>query len=391
MIRKRHIAYMIFVVLVCYIISPWFFEKKLLFNELLSATGLFLFCYKRFKMGSDLISICILLLLAWGTVHLIVSLVRADSMYYYLRNTVIIYSVFTFFIGYYGYPYLSGFVRKFRTLLQVYIISFLFLPVSRFLFERFGMSTLFPSLFKKISNRWMLPALIFLNIIYAFTYASLTSSILACFYFFLLLVPGYRFFKQTCFLGFLVFACVFIYLIPNLSLIAVHYSYKNNSAIWQVIRSNPLLSIDGNSTWRLVLWKQVIIDKFPSNIFGMGFGTPLLRYFPIEDFTKVPSLPYIIGAHNSFVYLFGRLGIVYVILMIAIYRKVFKEYFYFKHYYYSSRGIFIFWSFFAITFIALFNPTLESPIFSGAYWFFLGLLARVIIKREQTIQSNPSK
>jgi len=380
-IKKEQIAYFIFFMMVCYFISPWFFEKKLLFNEALSAAGLFLLAYRRFKFGTDILSLCVILLVGWGIVHMIVSIPRADSIYYYMRNLVIIYSIFTFFIGYYAFPYLRSFVGKFYRLLQIYVGLFLIAPVSKFLFERFGMSTLFPALIKNSSKRWLLPLLILINLIYSVTYSSLTAMIIAFFYLVLLAVPGYRFFKQSVLVFLFVFAIVFAFLTPNLSLIAVNYSYENNDAIWQVIRSHPLLSIDGNSTWRLVLWKQIIVDQFPANIFGLGFGTPMLTYFPIEDFTKVPSLPYIIGAHNSFVYLFGRLGIVYVIITIIMYRQIFKEYFYFKTYYYQSKGILIFWSFFAISLVASFNPTLESPVFSGVYWFFLGLLARTINQR----------
>jgi hypothetical protein len=388
-VQKKHIAYLVLVMIVCYIISPWFFEKKLLFNELLSAIGLVLLTYKRFKVGTDIISLCLILLLGWGIVHAIVSIPRADNIYYYLRNLVIIYSMLTFFIGYYIFPYLAGFARKFHQLLRLYIGIFLLLPVSKFLFERFGMSTLFPALFRNLAHKWYLPLLILLNFIYSITYSSLTAIILAVFCLVLLIVPGYRFFKQASYVLFFSFAIVFVILIPGLSTIAINYSYSDNSAIYQVMKSHPLLGIDGNSTWRLVLWKQIIVDHFPANIFGMGFGTPVLKYFPIEDFTKVPQLPYILGAHNSFVYLFGRLGIVYVILMLVIYRQIFKEYFYFKSFYYKSKGILIFWSFFAISIVAAFNPVLESPIFSGSYWFFLGLLVRVINQRTAPV-TTPS-
>ena len=47
MIRKATIAYLIFFITILYILTPWFFEKKLLFNELLAVTGLFILAYKR--------------------------------------------------------------------------------------------------------------------------------------------------------------------------------------------------------------------------------------------------------------------------------------------------------------------------------------------------------
>src|SRR6202035_2377594 len=117
--------------------------------------------------------------------------------------------------------------------------------------------------------------------------------------------PGYRFFMQVVSICFLVFALVFIYLQPNLSLIANRYSPYDQVGIFDVIHSHPLLSLDGNSTWRLVLWNQIIVDNFPGNLFGLGFGTPVLKYYPVEDYSKLQTLPYVLGSHNSFVYLFG--------------------------------------------------------------------------------------
>src|ERR1700730_15113726 len=111
MIRKETIVYIIFTACLLYIVSPWFFAKKLLFNELLSLTGLLLLIYKRFRIGSDSISICMVFLLLWGCVHGITSLLRMDTLYYYLRNLVIVYSMMAFFIGYYSLPYLPNYLK----------------------------------------------------------------------------------------------------------------------------------------------------------------------------------------------------------------------------------------------------------------------------------------
>ncbi|HEY4149911.1 MAG TPA: hypothetical protein VGM41_13320 [Chitinophagaceae bacterium] len=391
MVKKINIVYSIFTVALFYIVSPWFFERAFLFNEILSAAGLFILAYKHFRIGKDPISICVVLLLLLGGVHVVTSLFRMDSFYYYLRNTVIVYSMLAFFIGFYWLKYLGGYLNRIRRLLRYYIGIFLLIPLPRFLFERFGMAMLFPVLFKKASLKWVFPAIIVINIIYGITYGSVTAVVLALLYMFLLVAPSYKFFMQVTGIGLLLFACLFIYLVPNLSLISRHYSHNNYNGILEVMRSSRILSIDGNSTWRLVLWKQIIVDKFPANIFGIGFGTPALRYFPVEDFTKIPTLPYVLGAHNSFVYLFGRLGILYVLIIANVYRCIFKEYFYYKRYYYSNNQIMLFWSFLAITGIALFNPTLESPIYASAYWLILGFTARAIHQRKFNSPKPPAE
>lgn len=330
-----------------------------------------------------MISVCILMLLSWSAVHLLTSLFRMDSFYYYLRNSVIVYSIFSFYIGFYCLTYLDGYIQKINILLRLYIAIFLFIPLSKLFFERFGMAMLFPALLRGIKTRYMPLILILLNCIYAISYDSSTALAIAAFYLLIIISPGYKFFSRFMLVSFILFSAGFIYLLPNLSLISQGYSHYNYTGIRNVMNSHPLLSLDGNSTWRLVLWKEVIVDNFPSNIFGVGFGTPLFKYYPVEDYNKLASLPYVIGAHNSFVYLFGRLGLVYLLLLVPMYIGIFREYFSHKVYYYSNNQLLIFFSFFAITIIAVFNPTLESPIYASAYWMLLGFVARAIYNRKQ--------
>jgi hypothetical protein len=69
---------------------------------------------------------------------------------------------------------------------------------------------------------------------------------------------------------------------------------------------------------------------------------------------------------------------------------VFKEYFYFKTYYYNSGSVLLFWCFFAISMIAFFNPVLESPIYASCYWLFLGFLAKAILTRKNHLEEKQS-
>lgn len=389
-VRKSTIAYCFFAIATCYIISPWIVEKKFLFNEVIALGGLCVLLGRRGRVALDTITVYVSLLLSWGLVHAVVSLFRMDSFYYYLRNLVILYSIIAFFAGFYCLPYLRGYIDGIRRLLTVYVGVLLFVRVSKFLFERFGMAMLFPAMFRNPRQKWVPWLLILINIIYGFTYDSLTALVLAAFYALIFVSPGYKFFRQVVVVLLVCFVALFIYLVPYLDIIGLHYNYYDTGAIHEVMRSNPILGIDGNNTWRLVLWKEILVDHFPANLFGIGFGTPALKYFPVEDYSKLSTLPYLLGSHNSFIYLFGRLGIVFVLLIVPIYRCVFREYYYFKQYYYANRQILLFWSFYAITIIAAFNPTLESPIYSGAYWLLLGLVARSIHNRRvSTNYENP--
>lgn len=382
MILKTNIAYFIFTIATCYIITPWFFERTFFFNEILAITGFIVLAYKRFKIGKDVISICMVLLMTWSCLHLITSVGRQDSLYYYFRNSVIGYSMLAFFSGFYLLSYLGDYISGIRKILRYYIGIFLFIKAPTQLFERYGVSTLFPSLFKNARYRFLPLILISMNIIYGFTYDSATALMIACFLFLVFISPGYKFFKQTIAVGLLAGALVFIYVQPNLSLIKNHFTPKDTRAIQEVMASNALLRIDGNTTWRLVIWNEILVDNFPANLVGIGFGTPMLKAYPIDDDSKLATLPYVMGGHNSFIYLFGRLGIPFLVLITLIYITIFKEYFYHKQYYYSTNQILIFWSFFAITVMALFNPILESPIFASGYWMLLGFIARCTHNRQ---------
>jgi O-Antigen ligase len=388
MMKKETIAYLIFTACLLYIISPWFFARKLLLNEFISLTGFLILAHKRFRVSNDPISICVIFLLLWSALHAIISLFRMDAIYYYLRNLVIVYSVMAFFIGFYCFPFLGKYLRKIRSLLRLYIGIFIFIRLPRFLFERFGMAVLFPALFKKASFKWLPHVLVALNIIYGIVYDAFTILILSVFYILLFLSPGYKFFIRFLFVCLLLFSIIFIYLQPNLSIISKRYSPYNTIGIHDVINSHPLLAVDGNNTWRLVLWKQIIVDHFPENLFGLGFGTPALQYYPVEEARKIPSLPYVLGAHNSYVYLFGRLGLAYLLLAGLIYWVIIKEYFKFKRYYVANNQELIFLSFFAISIIALFNTVLESPVYAAGYWLLLGFTARCISDRKRSRSKN---
>lgn len=382
MLKKSAIAFVIFTIALLYIISPRTLEKSFFLNEILAATGIVLLAFHRFKIQHSPITTYIIALLSWCMVHASVSLFRADFIYYYLRNLVIFYSIFVFFVGYYLHPYLILFIKKIRTVLRFYIGVFLIIPIESF-FDRFGMAVLFPAIINRGHYKSVYLFLIAINFLYAFSYTSSTASVIALFYLLLYFTPGYKFFKQTIFLCIIIFALFFMYLAPYIA--TIHHYTMRDDVIKVVSRTHPILGKDPNNTWRLILWYQIIVDNFPANILGIGFGTPLLHYFPIEDWKKLPSLPYVVGAHNSFIYLFGRLGIVFVIIIALIYRVIFKEYFYYRSFYIKTKGNFIFLSFFAITIIALFNPVLETPIFAGSYWLILGFLTKTIYNRKLDI------
>lgn len=377
--RSRYIAFAIFLTAFLYLAAPYFFEKKLFLNEVLAGLGFVLLMgssHRKFMKTPVMISV--LLLLGVGIVHALISAFRADGLYYYLRNLVILYSIFSFFVGYYLFSYLPSFLRTFRSLISTYVLGLLFVPVPGLVYDRFSMAIAFPFFGRAVAPKLVLPVIIVLSVIYSQVHESSTSLAIVAFFLLIWIFKSYRFFMVTIVVALVSLAALFIYLLPYLGMNPNVYSYYNTVGIWELISRHPLLGVDPNSTWRLVLWKQLLVDLFPENLLGIGFGTPALRYFPIEDYTKLDTLPYVIGAHNSFIYLFTRLGLPYVFIVVYLYASVFKEYYYNRAFYRQSYGVIYFYGFFAVSVIAFFNPVLETPIYASAYYILLGFLARQI-------------
>ncbi|HEY8387580.1 MAG TPA: O-antigen ligase family protein [Parasegetibacter sp.] len=380
MFKSKSFAYVIFSLALLYIASPWIVEKKLFFNEILSLSGFLILAANRFAVNRGAINNCIIILLVWCGLHLITSLFLMDGVYYYLRTSVIVYSIFSYFIGYFLFEQLGRFIQTILPYLRVYLIVFLFVNVP-VLFERYGMAMLFPAIFKNIITRNTLLLLALINVIYSFTYPSATSILVAGIYLVLYLSPSFKVFSRIIGLSTILAVTLFVYFLPVLSL-ADGYTPENEEGVRNVIAAHPILSLDPNTTWRLIFWKQVLIDHFPRNLIGLGFGTPMITYFPVEDPEKLHTLPYVFGAHNSFVHLFGRLGLPYLLITGYLYFYIMKDYFKNKAYYIRNNSILLFWSFLAISMIALFNPVLETPIFSSAYWMILGFVAAAIERRK---------
>jgi hypothetical protein len=229
-----------------------------------------------------------------------------------------------------------------------------------------------------------------LNILYAFTFDSLTVLAITVIFIFILVVRNFVLFSIACVLGLGTFVFILIYFSSAIELYKQGpYTLFGNVNL--VMLQHPLLLIDGNSTWRLVFWYRMIVENFPMNLIGIGFGTPLIDYEPglttVSGGNTDEHDAHVIGAHNTYLTVAVRLGVLFLLFVLLVYAKVFKEYYnHFK--YYTSRGYFIyFWAFFAISIIGLFNLTLESPIYASLYWVLLGFVARVIeIRKNEALQ-----
>ena len=211
--NNRHIYFLLFTAALLYMTIPYLFEKYLFFNELLSLAGFCILVANRFKIGSDTISKIILALILLGLFHAVVSIFRMDTIYYYLRNSVILYSMFTYFIGYYGYKHFFPTIKKIQNSFRFYYTIFLLKPAENLWFDRFSISTSLPLLFSRHRGFYTVLLLSFFTTIHALDYKSATSFVAALFVIFAYLTPSYNFFRQVVILGFIVFTvffCVFL-------------------------------------------------------------------------------------------------------------------------------------------------------------------------------------
>jgi hypothetical protein len=327
-----------------------------------------------------------LLLILLGIFHLLISLFFKTNLYFYLRNSVIVYSIFSFFIGFYSLPYLIKFVKTIKTLLWVYILYGLIFP-SISILERFMAAVFFPFLFKRY-NYISLTGIILLDVLLAKRYESMTVALVTFIIIIILLIQKYRTFKLFCIIGGLFIGSIFVYLSPNFKLYkSPPYNLYGN--IKAVAQSNLLLQLDGNSTWRAVFWYRILIDRFPENILGIGFGTPLLEYKKGFDTVETENDDehdiHVSGCHNTYLTLFLRMGIGFLVLIVLIFREVFKEFYSFKVYYLNNLNVLLFISFFSVSVIGLFNLVLESPTGASLFWVLLGFIAAVINNRQKEI------
>lgn len=346
--------------------------------------GLTIFFFKAFRLKrivlpKSLIYRLVLLLLVFGFAHLGYSLFIKTSLYYFFRNAVIVYSVFSFFIGFYLFKYLPGFLKLIRIPLALTLLGAIG-SGAKLILDRFSASAFIPLIFRK-ANWLTIVFIAILNVIYAITFDSLTVTLIALIFVGIVTIRKYLHFKFVVIVALIGAISLFAYIAPSLSLYKTG-PYRLFGNVHVVYQDNKLLQIDDNSSWRTILWYRVIVEKFPQNIVGIGIGTPLLSYKKNMDTSASEHSDeydaHVIGVHNTYITLFARLGVSYLIITLLIYRSVFKFYYHHKNYLIKNKFIFYFWAFFAVSIIGLFNLMLESPIFASLYWVWLGVVAKVI-------------
>ena len=153
---------------------------------------------------------------------------------------------------------------------------------------------------------------------------------------------------------------------------------QNNIKIGDVINMHPVFALDVNTTMRIFMWGYLFFEVFLNNIFGIGLGTVLLpRYFvwnKMQLYIYDPHLEYTLGAHNSFLTILVRFGIIGFLPFIFLYIKLIKDFLKVKQRKRDSSVLYFYYAFFIITGCAMLNVVLESPMHASLYWGILGML-----------------
>ncbi len=127
-LNKAWLFYFLFALFVLYGLNSVIFERVFFVNEILAFAGFACFAFQvllqkehgKIQVPKSEIFRWILLLHLLGIYHLIASIFLKTSWFYYLRNTVLFYAVFSFYIGFYGLPYFIKFIRSARYVMLAY-------------------------------------------------------------------------------------------------------------------------------------------------------------------------------------------------------------------------------------------------------------------------------
>ena len=378
---ERIITLFLFLLLTLFFFNSDYFERNFFFNEVISFIGAMFFLLKiarlkKFKIEKRSYTLYIFIFVAVCCFHLIYSLNKMTSLYYYARNSVILYSVFSFYLGYYFFDRYHAIAVGFRKeLLSVVSMSVIFFKM---ILARYSGAVLLP-LFtgvKSLSNVILLFALI---LIHSVKEDALSVAVIIPLFILVFLSRNFKEFSRYFLIGISFIIIFFLYFYDNFMLYKTgYYNYFGN--VHAIYDSHPALSIDINVTWRILLWFRYIVERFPENIIGIGFGTPMLDYIAERrsHWTGNDEIhAHVSGAHNSYLTLLLRLGVIGFYAIVMISRKVFKDYFHarkldkFKQYipyYFVWIGMFS---------LIVFNLGLESPLRAGLFWVATGFVAKI--------------
>ena len=378
--------------LALYLLFPYVIEKHFYFNELFSLLGFVCFL----KYGHQLIKtnsfvqIGVVLFLLAGLMQMLLSPLLYDvNVYGYLRNSEIAYSSFVFYLGIYFFSYLERNPLP-RVMLPIAIGASFFSGVA-YLF-----TALLPGMVRgvrKLSVYYVAFLLLLIAGVLAHVGFSENSGTLVLVTLSAIAVGAVagsqdrRVLIQLGLSGMVLLAGVIFYkLYPSLVLL-----WNQGFAAFFDASKQALGINDANSIWRFGLWMTLVIKHFPDWLIGIGFGTHL---FPtgldnkMALFSQDPYYQYTVGAHNSFVTILMRMGVVAILGMLLMYYGFYRGFIRNVRAWVHSGDMLRFSTavgVVVVTIHALFNVVIESPIYSSAFWLAWGMFFRASSAVQPTV------
>ena len=351
-----------------YIHSFFNIERYIFINELFSILGFALYFKKgiwKTKYSNNKLIFLFNLIILYLLVNLLFSILFSTAGYYeFFRTTVIIYSAFSMFVGFYLFPKILDFLKKIKYLSVLFSIST----------DRFSLIIPFLS-FEKSNNKTSFFIFSLLLLLQYFLYGSstqlLTLICLICLFFFstkLEVLLRSRSVKIVVFFFALIAPILYFYLFENIYSKFIFVGYD-------LFGLDP----DNNAYWRLMYWFKLISQLLnESPLFGIGFGSklfennaPELWWLVVTEKSRESDIiPFVLGPHNSIIFILARTGFVgYMLFLVFLYSLFSKLLSVF-----NKRQDFSFLaSFILVNITMLFNVVLESPIWAVNYWVVIGL------------------
>ncbi len=330
--------------------------------------GFYLFLSKPvLHRKNDCIYNCVIFIIFVFSAYVFASLMFFESFYGYLRNTVLVYSVFAFFLGIRLYDALMKIGKKNLLLISA------FLPSGDFYRTSYAaMLPLYLSKHAKRFNWWTVLFIITIMLGVKIYYGGSTSiAVILLLVFFYILNNKFK--LPALIIAISLSILFFIFMQPHL------YALTNEYNLHDLISMNYIFQIDGNATTRAFMWAYLFYEVFLDNVMGIGLGTTMFSWEFYHDNLQMweildPYLAYTLGAHNSFLTVLVRFGFIGVLPFVILYRRIIKDFMKDKRDPTKQYTLYFYFSFLIVSGCALVAVVLESPMHASLYWGSLGIL-----------------
>lgn len=378
-VKVDNVLAVLFIMMLALAYNPTIFERVFFFNEILSLVGLY--CYIRFFkffVVDDKIYQYFMAIFFITIVRYFISFFEYTDIYAYARHSSVFYSMLCFYLGYIISLRIPGFILSVPLFVKVLVLFVL--PMQRI----FAIGTT-PFLFMGVNNAktllGVLTSLLFILVVYGGGSPITSIAMLA----YVLLFNSYKKFIVCSFFILIIFV---LFLIINYQdFLDVIFLRMQPASVGGVVEF--IYDFDPNLLTRLSLWVYALLIFSDNFVFGIGYGVEMFDVSKIlisfDDSLKNEYLGYFLGAHNSFLTLLTRNGVLwggaFLIFVLSI----------FKRFYSSAQNAWAstcFYAFVMVVSLLLLNVVLESPIYAGYFWFVCGMVSVALREdSEDTISS----